>query len=120
MSLQLVYVGFNSRVLALNRETGEIVWNWKAAGNLGGGYVTQLLDGDRLIVSVNGYIYCLDPWTGEQLWYNGTKGYGTGVASIVSLRGQSSQDITSVIASAVAAQSAAFAAQPVPGQPGGI
>ena len=29
------------------------------------GYVTLLLDGDRLIVSTNGYIYCLDPLTGE-------------------------------------------------------
>jgi hypothetical protein len=29
------------------------------------GYVTLQLDGDRLIVSCSGYIYCLNPLTGE-------------------------------------------------------
>ena len=77
---QLVFVGFNSRVLALDRESGEIVWTWQASKPRNGGYVTMLLDDDRLVVSVMGYMYCLDPSTGEQLWYNETKGFGTGVA----------------------------------------
>lgn len=97
----LVFVGFNSRVLALHRDNGEIVWNWRAPKPSTGGFVTQLLDDDRLIVSVNGYIYCLDPATGEQLWFNETKGHGTGVASIVSVRGQSSHDISQMTSAQV-------------------
>jgi len=86
----LVFVGFNSRVLALDRDSGDGVWSWVAPKPRSGGFVTLMLDGDRLIVSVNGYMYCLDPGSGELLWNNDTKGCGTGVTSIVSVRGQSS------------------------------
>jgi len=58
----LLFTGFNKRVAALHRDTGEILWSWKApAGN---SYTNLLLDGDRLIVSVSGYTYALDPLTG--------------------------------------------------------
>ena len=39
----LVFVGFNRRVAALNRRTGDIVWEWKASN--GTAYVSLLLDG---------------------------------------------------------------------------
>ena len=44
-----------------------------------------------MIVSANGYLYCLDPLTGRVLWNNPLSGYGVGVASLVSVRGSSSQ-----------------------------
>ena len=59
----LAFVGFHSRVLALDRDTGEIVWDWKSPKGTSS-YVAVLLDGDRLIVSVQGYMYCLDPING--------------------------------------------------------
>jgi len=105
----LVFVGFNSRVAALDRETGETVWTWRATQPKFGGYVTLLLDGDRLVVSVNGYMYCLDPSTGDELWFNGTKGLGTGVASIASVRGQASALSQAAAAAQAAAASAAAA-----------
>src|SRR5438094_696720 len=70
--------------LDLDRDTGEIVWY---NDQLKSGYVSLLLDGDRLIVSTNGYMFCLDPLTGQILWNNPLKGYGTGPASLVSVRG---------------------------------
>ena len=82
----LVFVGLNGYALALNRETGELVWS---NNKLKSGYVTLLLDGDRLIVSTNGYLYCLDPLTGEVLWGNPLRGYGQGVADLCSVRGRS-------------------------------
>ena len=72
---QLIFVGLNGYVVALNRDTGELVWS---NNKMKSGYVTLLLDGDRLIVSTNGYIYCLDPLSGEILWNNPLKGYGVG------------------------------------------
>ncbi len=84
---ELVFVGFNARVAALNRETGELVWTWKATK--GSGYVSVLLDTDRLIVSVQGYTYCLDPITGAELWINELSGLGIGVATLASVAGQS-------------------------------
>ena len=86
---QLVYTGFNSQVIALDRDTGDIVWSWKARRPRSCGYVTLLLDGDRVVVSVNGYMYCLDAATVDELCFNETKGFGTGVASLASLRGMS-------------------------------
>jgi outer membrane protein assembly factor BamB len=88
---QLVFVGLNGYAVALDRDTGEIVWS---NNEMNSGYVTLLLDGDRLIVSTNGYIYCLDPLTGEVLWHNPLRGYGAGApTSLLSVRGQSSQTV---------------------------
>jgi outer membrane protein assembly factor BamB len=106
----LVFVGFNKQVAALDRNTGDIVWEWRAPKPWGTGYVTMLLDGDRLVVSVNGYIYCLDPATGEQIWNNEMAGFGTGVTSLVSVRGQTPSEIGVVAAHHTAQQAAAAAA----------
>src|SRR3954471_18712838 len=101
---QVVFVGLNGYAVALNRETGQIVWS---NDQMKSGYVTLLLDGDRLIVSTNGYIYCLDPLTGQILWHNPMKGYGAGApTSLVSVRGQSSQTVIEQAAAAAAAAAA--------------
>lgn len=81
---QLVFTGFNSRVAALHRDTGETVWTWKSPK--GSGYTTVMLDADILIVSVEGYTYALDPLSGNQLWFNELPGMGSGVATLASLR----------------------------------
>jgi outer membrane protein assembly factor BamB len=102
---QLVFVGLNGWVAALDRDTGEIVWT---CSELKSGYTTLLLDGDRLLASTNGYLFCLDPQTGRVVWRNPLRGLGTGVAHIISVRGQSTpQSVTQ--AAAVAAEQAARA-----------
>lgn len=104
---QLIFVGLNGYALALNRDTGEIVWS---NSEMKSGYVTLLLDFDRLIVSANGYIYCLDPLTGKILWHNPLKGYGMAApASLISVRGQSSQTVIEQAAAAAAAAAASSA-----------
>ena len=104
---QLVFVGLNGYALALDRETGEIVWY---NNQMKSGYVTLLLDGDRLIVSTNGYIYCLDPLTGAILWNNPLRGYGMGApTSLTSERGQSPATLLQQAAAANAARAAAGA-----------
>ena len=99
---QLVFVGLNGYALALNRDNGEIVWY---NSEMKSGYVTLLLDGDRLIVSTNGYIYCLDPLTGRILWNNPLRGYGMGApTSLTSSRGQNAQTLIHQAAAAEAAK----------------
>jgi outer membrane protein assembly factor BamB len=98
---QLIFVGFRGYALALDRDSGEVVW---CNSKLHNGYVSMLLDGDRLIVSCNGYMYCLDPLTGDILWHNPLSGYGIGVTHLLSVRGQSSQ---TVLAEAAAEEEAA-------------
>ena len=101
---QLVFVGLNGWVAALDRDTGEVVWY---CSELNSGYTTLLLDGDRLIASTNGYIYCLDPQNGRIVWKNPMKGYGTGIAHLVSVRGQSGQVLLDHAAAAEAQKAAA-------------
>lgn len=80
----IVFTGFNSRVVALDQNTGNILWNWVSPK--GSGYVSLLLaDPEHLVVSVNGYTYCLDPETGRQRWFNELSGHGTGIASLISV-----------------------------------
>ena len=94
---QLIFVGFNGKAMALDRDTGDLVWTYN---QMKGGNVTFLLDGDRLIVSTNGYIYCLDPLTGQLLWHNPMKGYGMGITSLASVRGSSIQVVVQQAAQA--------------------
>ena len=84
----IVFTGFNKQVIALNRYTGVKIWSWKSPK--GSGYPAVILDGDRLVVSVSGYTYCLEPTTGAVVWENELKGFGTGISCVVSVRGGSS------------------------------
>ncbi len=110
-----VYVGFNRQVIALDRYTGEIIWDWKAPKS---GFTSLLLDGDRLIVSVNGYMYCLEPLHGDVVWTNELKGYGVGIATMASAAGSTgaaggaaqAQQQAAAAAGAAAASSAAAGA----------
>ena len=97
----LVFVGFNSRVVALDRYTGEKIWDWKCPQ--GSGYVTVMIDGDRLIVSVMGYTYCLDPIFGQEVWRNPLEGLGVGVATLASVNGSASAGASHAAAAAAAA-----------------
>jgi outer membrane protein assembly factor BamB len=110
----LVFLGFNSRIAALDRYTGEIVWDWKSPK--GSGFVSMLLDGDRLIASVNGYTYCIDPLFGQQVWNNDMKGFGLGTTCLVSMNGSSGASA----ASAVMAQQAAAATAASTGGAAGV
>jgi outer membrane protein assembly factor BamB len=67
----VVFLGPNSYALALDRDTGDIVWS---NDQMESGYVSRLLDGDHLIAATNGYIYCLDPLTGAILLHNPLRG----------------------------------------------
>ena len=60
----MVFVALNGRVVALDRDSGESLWQWNAPKS--GTYMTLLPDRDRLIVSAGGYIYCLDPESGRE------------------------------------------------------
>jgi len=100
-----IFVGFNRRVAALDRRSGEVVWEWRAPK--GHGYVSLLLDGVLLFAAVQGYIYCLDPRTGEQLWLNPMRGFGHGVTCIATAGGHTDHGILQQAAHATAQAAAA-------------
>jgi len=104
----LIFTGFNKRVAALHRSSGEIIWHWKARHN---GYVSLLLDGTMLIVSVNGFMYALDALSGRLIWENEMAGFGYGVTSLVSQNGVTSSSLPAQAAAVAAVAAAAQAAQ---------
>ena len=108
----LVFSGFNRRVAALDRRTGQIVWQWRAPK--GSAYVSLLLEPDLLIVAVNGYMYGLDPRTGAQRWFNPMTGFGTGVTALVSPNAISSASVTAAAAQIAARQSDSSGTQQSP------
>lgn len=106
----LIFSGFNRRVAALHRLTGEVVWWWKASK--GTSYVSLLLEDDLLVVSVDGDLYGLDPLTGGQLWFNPMKGFGTGVTSLVSANGYASSPVAAGAAATAEASRRSTGATP--------
>ena len=108
--LDLVFLGFNSRVVALHRETGAVMWDWKSPKGTSN-HVAVMLDGDIVIASVQGYAYGIDALTGEQMWFNPLKGYGLGIPSLASIRANSgSAGAAAIIAAQQAAAGGAAAA----------
>ena len=77
----MLFVSFNSRVFALNRDTGDLLWNWKSSKGRSN-YVSILVDDEQLFVSIDGYTYCLDPYTGREIWFNPLKGFGYGIPTL--------------------------------------
>src|SRR5664279_1433048 len=76
----LVFIGIKGSVVALNRATGQQEW---ATHLKGSDFVNIVLLDGAIVASCYGEIFCLDPLTGNALWHNPLKGFGRGLATIV-------------------------------------
>ena len=74
----LVFIGIKGSVVALNRATGQQEW---ATHLKGSDFVNVVLLDGAVLASCYGEIFCLDPFTGNALWHNPLKGFGTGLAT---------------------------------------
>src|SRR5947199_8780603 len=105
---KFLFVALNGRVAALDRDSGEIVWDWIAKDpdkhRAVGGYMTLLVDQGQLFVSSNGFTYRLEAETGEQLWANPLRGWGVGPAALATSTAASQQVLTAAAAQQQAAQ----------------
>jgi len=72
----LVFIGIRGSVVALERATGKQVW------------ATHLKGWDFVNAVIQDF--CLDALTGNALWHNGLKGFGTGLATIATDSNQAS------------------------------
>jgi hypothetical protein len=76
---ELVFVGIKGSVVALNQATGQQVW---ATHLKGSDFANVVLENGAILASCHGEIFCLDALTGDALWHNPLKGFGTGLATI--------------------------------------
>ena len=97
-----VYVGLKGSVLALERESGRILWQRELAGS---SFVNLIEEGNHIFALSQGEAYCLDAGTGALLWHNPLKGFGLGIGSIL-VSGQPARN-TAAVAQIIAAEEAA-------------
>jgi outer membrane protein assembly factor BamB len=85
-SSELVFIGIRGAVVALNRNSGVRAWVARLKGSE---FVNVVLEGNYIFAATYGEIFCLDPVTGQRIWHNPLKGYGTGLATIATSFGSS-------------------------------
>lgn len=105
----IVYVGLNGKVAALEKSTGDLVWEWNCPKPRRG-TVMLMAEKDCIVAAVSGYIYGLDPLSGDQLWHNPLKGWGTGITTLTSINQGANNAMMMAVAQAQAAAEQAAAA----------
>lgn len=86
----IVYLGIKGTVLALDRHSGARLWETKLKGQ---GFVTLLVEKDRVLAATHGEVFCLDAQHGTVLWHDPLRGYGYGLVSLASERGSVSPTV---------------------------
>ena len=84
MSSSIVYVGVKTQVSAIDQIHGTTLWQTKLKSGAvsGDGFVTLLVENDRVYAHTYGELYCLDAVTGALLWNNPLEGLGYGMVSL--------------------------------------
>ena len=81
-----LYMATKGSVAAVDKRSGEMVWQTPLASGIFGGastvFVTLLVDGDRIFAHAKGELYCLDAQSGALLWTNPLEGWGYGITSL--------------------------------------
>jgi outer membrane protein assembly factor BamB len=75
----LVYLGIKGTVMALDRRTGVVIWQTRLKG---WNFVNVVLDGDAVLATTQGEIYCLDALSGQVRWNNPLTGMGFGLVTV--------------------------------------
>lgn len=83
----VVFLGIKGAVLALQTSTGRRLWERPLKGQ---GFVTLLVEGNRVLAATRGELFCLDSATGEVLWHDPLRGYGWGLVSLATPNGAAS------------------------------
>ncbi len=99
MRNDLLIIGCNGYVSAINSSNGEELWRTKLRDGLMGGSrgsdVSVLIDGDMIFAGCNGRTYALRSSNGEILWQNEMKGMGINEVALAR-QGTNTQFVTRV------------------------
>lgn len=99
MERDIIIIGCNGYVSAINASDGREVWRTKLWSNIVGGSrgsdVSVLIDGDKIFAGCSGRLFALNASDGNILWENDLKGIGYNEVAIAR-QGTSTQFITRV------------------------
>jgi outer membrane protein assembly factor BamB len=88
----LLLLATKNQVVALHKDTGQILWKTKLNSGWGGEFVTLVADEDLVFAHARGSVSCLELATGKLLWTNELKGLGYGLATLAFPGGASAPD----------------------------
>jgi outer membrane protein assembly factor BamB len=77
---EILYVGVKGEVIAYEKATGRQLWSTVLKSSQ---FVNVILDGNRLFAHTYGELFALDAANGRLLWRDELKGYGYGMATLV-------------------------------------
>ena len=100
-----LFAGTYGHVLALDKATGEAVWNTSLPGT-GYSVVSIVLADGNLFCASGGRVFALDPQTGDIVWENGLPGMGMGLVYLTTARTGNPQTLTALAAQEQANQHA--------------
>ncbi|MCE9634928.1 MAG: PQQ-binding-like beta-propeller repeat protein [Planctomycetes bacterium] len=104
-SRKLLFIGLAPRVLALDPDTGDVVWATELPSS-GGIVATIRVEGGRVYAGVAGEVTCLDAADGKVLWHNQLKGFGMHPVTFAADTGGASAAVVVTAASAAVVASA--------------
>ncbi len=80
--METAFIGVQGHVVAVNKQSGQIVWQTKLGGGFGDSFVSLACDGDLVLAHTRGHLFALDCQTGAIRWDNKLPGLGYGTATI--------------------------------------
>ena len=87
--MNTAFIGVRGHVLAIKKESGEVLWQTHLNGGFGDSFVSLATDGALVFAHTRGSLFCMDAVSGQLLWTNDLPGLGYGLASICANPGQS-------------------------------
>lgn len=78
----IVLVAVKSRVMAISKRDGRILWATDLGGGISSNFVTLLATDTQVFAHTKGKVHCLALTTGWIQWTNELPGCGYGIASI--------------------------------------
>lgn len=67
LSDRVIFCSWDRNISCVNKTTGMPIWKYRAGGGVDGS-PAMASDGRIYVGSADGYVYCLDPMTGELYW----------------------------------------------------
>lgn len=103
-----LFICSNGRVAAINKKTGDVVWEVKIKeyikGSFSYSYAQISVEDNKIFVGTSGILLCLSTKDGSLIWKNELKGWGYGFVSLANVGSEAAA------AGAAAASSAAVIA----------
>lgn len=110
---RLLFVGTHGHVVALDKATGERIWE-RSLPRTGYAIVSIVYEDALLFCACGGKVFALDPATGEIRWTNDLPGMGSGMVFLSTAQSNATEGVMSLFAAAAAAQQQQAAASGAP------